>query len=221
VFFFVGWGGGRGGGRRPPPPPPPPQTIPLSALGYAVTAIDLDATLLAELRAHVDAAAPPVRVVRDDILNLRAHVAVDDARPELVVGMTDTLVHLPSRGAVSELLRAVHGVLTPGGRFITTFRDMSRPLADLDRFIPVRSDENTVFTCFLEYEDPSGETVKVHDIVYRRDAPGGEWRLQKSFFRKLRLSTIWVVQALRDAGFGGVTHDADLTGFVTVIGVKG
>ena len=53
---------------------------------------------------------------------------------------------------------------------LITFRDLSSELTELDRLIPVRSDENTIFTCFLEYEL---ETVKVHDIVYNRNQ--GKW----------------------------------------------
>lgn len=77
--------------------------------------------------------------------------------------------------------------LEEGGKLILTFRDLSFGLPELDRFIPVKSDENTIFTCFLEYEP---ETVAVHDLVYRK--VDGKWRFNKSCYRKLRLSEKWV-----------------------------
>ncbi len=51
--------------------------------------------------------------------------------------------------------------------------------------IPVKSDEQTIFTCFLEYE---ANIVKVHDLVYQKDNNG--WKLNKNFYRKLRLSQL-------------------------------
>ena len=102
--------------------------------------------------------------------------------------MVDTLLHLPSKNAVSTLLAKVHAALEAGGKLIVTFRDLSKELAELDRFIPVRSDADTIFTCFLEYEP---DTVKVHDLVYRRQNSG--WVLHKSFYRKLRLAEQWLV----------------------------
>src|SRR5690606_16713568 len=100
------------------------------------------------------------------------------------------------------------------GRFMLTFRDLTKELTDLDRFIPVRSDDTTIFTCFLEYEP---RTVKVHDLLYRREAAG--WRLSKSCYRKLRLSSDWVASELAAAGFEHV--DVDVTqGLVTIEAAK-
>jgi hypothetical protein len=104
--------------------------------------------------------------------------------------------------------------LEENGRFIITFRDLSFELSELDRFIPVKSDDDTVFTCFLEYEP---ETVKVHDLVYRKKY--GNWCLFKSYYRKLRLSKEWVDEQLSNVGFTRIESTVD-KGFVTVIAVK-
>ena len=52
-------------------------------------------------------------------------------------------------------------------------------------------------TCFLEYESP--ETVIVHDLVNIREGDE-KWTLQKSSYRKIRLSIDWVREALSAAG---------------------
>jgi protein-L-isoaspartate O-methyltransferase len=185
------------------------QSIPLAALGFAVTAIDVDRKLLDELREHTEGAN--IRVVRDDLLNFRAHTS---AAAELVVCMVDTLVHLETKTSVLGLIADVHAALQDGGRFIITFRDLSRPATELERFIPVRSDEQTIFTCFLEYEP---ETVKVHHLVYRKEQAG--WKFYKSFYRKLRLSQAWVTEQLERAGFSRVDASAE-RGFVTVLATR-
>lgn len=182
------------------------QSIPLARAGFEVTAIDTDRKLLGELEEN--AAGLGIRTVRDDLLDFRAHL---ESAPELVVCMTDTILHLPAVADVERLFADVAAALEPDGRFVITFRDLSRPLEGLDRFVPVRSDETTIFTCFLEY-GPS--TVRVHDLVHRRE--GGGWRLHKSYYEKLRLSRDWVDDALARAGFPKVSSNVE-SGLVTVI----
>jgi 2-polyprenyl-3-methyl-5-hydroxy-6-metoxy-1,4-benzoquinol methylase len=186
------------------------QSIPLARLGFAVTAIDIDRKLLEQLRAHPDSGS--IAIVRGDLLELD-RLAPTPA--ELVLCMVDTLVHLQSRDHVTALFAKVHAALEPGGQFIVSFRDLSSEAAELDRFIPVRSDDTTVFTCFLEYEP---ETVKVHDLVYRRQ-PDGRWALFKSYYRKLRLARSWVEAELTRAGFARVVADAE-RGFITMVAMK-
>jgi SAM-dependent methyltransferase len=186
------------------------QSIPLARLGFSVTAIDLDRKLLEELRAHAGGAS--ITVVQGDLLRFDEHVP---GEVELIVCMVDTLVHLETKTAVAALLGKVHRALEPGGKFIVTFRDLSREAAELDRFIPVRSDDTTVFTCFLEYEP---ETVKVHDLVYRKQ-PDGRWAFFKSFYRKLRVTQSWVESELARAGFASVDGGAERS-FVTIVATK-
>jgi SAM-dependent methyltransferase len=186
------------------------QSIPLARLGFSVTAIDLDRKLLAELDRN--AGSTPITVIRDDLSNFGRHVAEP---VELVVCMVDTLVHLESKGTVIELFAKVRAALEPGGRFVITYRDLSREATDLDRFVFVRSDDTTIFTCFLEYEP---ETVKVHDLVHRKQ--GGQWKLYKSFYRKLRLARSWVESELDRAGFSPVEAGVD-RGLITIVAANG
>lgn len=181
------------------------QSIPLSELGYAVTAIDLDDSLLQELRANDT--TEKVITKRDDMLNFVDQVKVPS---ELIVCMTDTLLHLESKHRVTELFKKVFDHLEARGHFVITFRDLSHTLEGLDRFIPVKQDEKTLFTCFVEYEP---DTVKVHDLVYRN--ANSEWTLSKSFYRKLRLSPDWVVDQLTHIGFSEASVDVQ-NGLVTV-----
>lgn len=185
------------------------QSIPLAKLGFAVTAIDLDRKLLDELRDH--APGLDIAIVRDDLMSFDKHAR---GGAELVVCMLDTVLHLYSKDAVRALFAKVRAALEPGGRFIVTFRDLSREAVELDRFIPVRSDERTIFTCFLEYEP---DTVKVHDLVHRKSDAG--WTFHKSFYRKLRLPPQWITEQLAYADFANVDSTVD-RGLVTVIATR-
>lgn len=80
--------------------------------------------------------------------------------------MGDTLTHLPSKDDVAALLRDVAQSLAPGGQLVLSYRDLTRPLTGTDRFLPVRSTDDRIMTCFLEYAD--ADTVMVHDLIHTR-----------------------------------------------------
>ena len=186
------------------------QAIPLAELGFSVTAIDLSTQLLNELKDN-SGDGLDIKVVQDDLLNFPCHC---DSEVELIVCMTDTLLHLNSKRDVEELFEKAFAALEKNGKLILTFRDLSYELTELERFIPLRSNEDTIFTCFLEYET---ETVKVHDLVYRKN--NDNWELHKSYFRKMRLSPSWIQKQLVNKGF----HLAKLEtteGMVTLIAEK-
>ena len=185
------------------------QSIPLARAGFSVTAIDQNARLLRELEEH--AAGLCIRVVEDDMLNAPRHAP---EKAELIVCMTDTLAHLSSRSEAARLIDTAFALLEEDGTFVVTFRDQSVELRGTDRFLPVRSDENTILTCFLEY---GPEIVTVHDLVHKRE--NGGWRLLKSAYRKLRL-TVGEVEALLGAsGFTDLTTSAD-KGMTCILAVK-
>lgn len=167
------------------------QSIPLANLGYEVVAIDLSSKLLAELKAA--ATQSQIETVCDDLLNFADY---DRGNIELVVCMGDTLTHLESLQKVQELFEKVYSALEIGGRLILSFRDLTFELTALDRFIPVQSNDQTIFTCFLEYEK---DIVKVHDIIYEKK--GEQWVMKKSYFRKLRISPDWARSYLQSIGF--------------------
>jgi SAM-dependent methyltransferase len=170
------------------------QSIALAQLGFSpVIAMDTSAELLDELRVH--RGHYPIETVERDLSLLDALEMASAAT--VAVCMGDTLTHLDSKESVRRLFAAVLLKLVWGGRFAITYRDLSVALAGADRFLPVSSDDERIMTCFLEYE--SDEHVVVNDIVYVREAQG--WRMEKSSYRKLRLSAAWVAEALCDEGF--------------------
>lgn len=182
------------------------QNIPLAEIGFSVTAIDLNEVLLRELSSK--AQGLKVNTVQDDIINFQDH---SGSNVELIICMTDTITHLESKEKVISLFKKSFQSLEKDGKLILTFRDLTYELKDLDRFIPVKSDEDTIFTCFLEYEP---ETVKVHDIVYRRFK--GKWELRKSFYRKIKLSKHRVEEQLTNMGFS--LEEASIeNGLITLI----
>jgi SAM-dependent methyltransferase len=173
------------------------QSIPLSQLGFSVIAIDSSKKLLAQLKQNAQGLV--IKTINDDLLNFATYCP---DRIELVVCMGDTLTHLSTRKTIRRLLRKIFKALETGGRLILTFRDFSAELEGSDRFISVRNDDKTIFTCFLEYER---YYVKVHDIIYERKHDG--WNLKKSFFKKIRIAPQWIEQTLQAFGLRIETFD--------------
>ncbi|MFJ9840228.1 class I SAM-dependent methyltransferase [Kitasatospora sp. NPDC101155] len=177
---------------------PGTQTLALAALGFGpVLAVDTSAPLLAELTESAAKAghAEAVRTVRADLRGaLPQHT--EPGSVAAVVCMGDTLTHLPSRADVAALLRGAAAALAPGGRLVLTFRDLTRPLAGTERFLPVRSTPDRIMTCFLEY--PDEDTALVHDLIHTRAGEG--WTQQVSSYPKLRLAVGWVEDQVRAAG---------------------
>lgn len=186
------------------------QTIPLARSGFSVLAIDSSPKLLQELESQ--AGNLDVQIIEDDLLNFASRC---DAQPELIICMGDTLTHLESEEKVSELIEKVSENLAPGGKFILSFRDyVSGELRGNDRFIPVRSDDDKIFTCFLEYE---AETICVHDLLYTRRE--NKWEFAVSSYRKLRLDPNWIKDELEQANLEIIFESLN-SGMIYLIGQK-
>ncbi|MBI3245735.1 MAG: class I SAM-dependent methyltransferase [Deltaproteobacteria bacterium] len=185
------------------------QSLPLAQLGFRVLAVDLSPTLLAELASGKGDLQ--IETIQDDLLEFPQYLS---GRAELCVCMGDTLTHLDSRQTIAQLFQRVAEHLEPGGKFILTFRDLSLELTELDRFLPLRSEPDKIFTCYLEYEP---EHVKVHDLLYER--VGEQWLLHKSFYRKCRVSFTWAKDTLQTVGFALAMATLD-KGLVTIIAQK-
>ena len=174
------------------------QSIPLARRGFQVVAVDTSAQLLDQLRER--AGDLPVQTVEGDCLDLDRYCASPVA---WIICMGDTLPHLGSLEDVQRLLEQVAGHLLEGGRFLVSFRDYTHELTGNDRFIPVRSDDDRIHTCFLEYET---DRVRVHDLVYQRSESG--WDFSASWYPKLRLSADWLIA---QAALRGLVVSEDFT----------
>jgi SAM-dependent methyltransferase len=184
------------------------QSIALKQLGYDVHAVDFSASLLQEL-SNKDAS---ISIHCQDMCDLSF---ATNLHAQLVVCMGDTLTHLTSKEQVIKLFQDVHQTLAPQkGTFVISYRDLSGARCDLDRFIPVKSDDSRILTCFLEDDGP--ETVKVFDLLYERSAVSNAWELKKSSYVKLKLPIKWIKSQLESVGFA-VTTSTLPSGLVVVV----
>lgn len=174
------------------------QSVAMGNLGFKVTAIDFNDQLLNELKQN--AGENSIEVVKADIRNV---VQFRSIKTELIVCCGDTITHLGSKGEIEKLIVDCLDVLTPGGKMILSFRDYSQELLGVQRFIPVKSDENRILTCILEYHP---EMVTVTDLLQEKSKEG--WQQKVSSYQKVRISPQQVLEVLESNGAFVVFNDS-------------
>lgn len=168
------------------------HAIPLARAGYEVIALDTSEQLVESLQHLGQGLAIQTHVA--DLMRFPDYLPAG-RKADLILCMGDTLAHLPEPALVERLARLAAQSLGPAGKFVADFRDYTALPADAARFIPVRSDDELILTCFLE---DRGATVAVHDLLHRRTDQG--WRLQVSQYTKLKLAPAQVLETFRACG---------------------
>ncbi len=126
--------------------------------------------------------------------------------------MGDTPTQLPTTAVVDERLHLAAATLAPSGPLALTFRNpVGNELKDVQGFIPVRSDDDRILTCFLRYGDGF---VDVHDLAHFRTPEGRKQSV--SCYRKRRLDRIAVAADLVAEGLDLVRSDVE-RGLVTIL----
>jgi hypothetical protein len=185
------------------------QSVALARSGYGVKAIDFSGQLLEELLSH--AGSLPIEPTKADLTELDSYASL---HPELIVCCGDTLTHLESRASILQLLHDVSGLLGIGGKLVLSFRDYSDELSGDSRFIPVKSDDDRILTCFLEYQT---DHVLVTDLLHERTADG--WQQRVSSYMKVRIAPEDVIAQLEELGMKVVFREP-VNRLFTIIAIK-
>lgn len=156
------------------------HTTALGRIGFQVKALDFNGQLLKELKNNTRDLL--VEIAEEDIRLVKKYKKEE---PELIICMGDTIVHLDNRKEIIQFIGDCTETLFPNGKLILSLRDYSSELIGSNRFIPVKSDENRILTCFLEYER---DAVSVTDLLYEKSGTG--WNLKISSYKKVRISPL-------------------------------
>ncbi len=185
------------------------QSHALASLGFEVTAVDFNQIMLNELQENCKEFE--VRTALADITKVGKWVKIS---PEVIVCCGDTITHLESVDEATKFLVEYSKMLAENGHMILTFRDY---MTDQNEtlFIPVKSDQDRILTCVLEYQT---EKVKVTDLLYERDQQS--WNQKFSSYNKIRLSPDVVKSTLQKEGLK-IIHEETKAGMLTLMAKKG
>ncbi|HPG29990.1 MAG TPA: class I SAM-dependent methyltransferase [bacterium] len=185
------------------------QTLALAKLGFNVTAVDFSIKLIEELKTKVS--NYNIKILKGDILNAVSNI-IEPC--ELIICMGDTIAHFSDKESLKKFIFQCYAKQIEGGKIVLTLRDQINELKNEERFIPVKSDDNTIFTCFLEYFD---DYIKVYDIINIRK--NNQWIQKISSYIKIRLTAEQVISYLENAGYK-ITKKKIERGLVTLIGTS-
>lgn len=156
------------------------QSIPLALLGFNVTAVDFSIPLLEELKLKcLEYGGLEIEILNEDIKNVRQFA---DKRPELIICCGDTISHLKNKDELAGFIKDISESVITGGKVLLSFRDYTKELSGDQRFIHVKSDNNRILTCVLDYET---EHVRVTDLLYEKNETG--WEQKISSYKKIRI----------------------------------
>lgn len=167
------------------------QSIALAKLGFNVIAIDFNQQLLSELHKRIDNL--PITIHETDILYFEDNIEI---QVELIACMGDTISHFSSIGEIRKIISCIYSKLTDSGKVVLSFRDYSAAFYGENRFIPVKSDDHQILTCFLEYSD---DKVNVTDLLYANE--NGKWIQKVSSYQKVRITKKKIEELLSVQGF--------------------
>jgi 2-polyprenyl-3-methyl-5-hydroxy-6-metoxy-1,4-benzoquinol methylase len=185
------------------------QTVPLAKVGYSVKSLDFNIRLLNELT--VNTKGMNVEICRIDIREIQQFYAFN---PELIVCCGDTLLHLDNKQDIEQLLHGIANILVENGKLLLTFRDYSTPLTENNRFIPIRSDENRILTCILDYET---DFINVTDLLYEKNTDG--WEQKISFYKKVRVKPDEIVKIIEQNNMT-IQYNQTVNKMITIIACK-
>ena len=148
------------------------HAILMAEQGYQVTGLDRDAEALAEAERRTQAARQQVTYVNSDMREVGALPGTFDA----VINMWQSLTYF-DEATNAELLRQIHGKLTPGGRFIVD-------LYNRDFFERNQGDKREEIAGTIVDSQGYMEGNRWHSVITYRDAQGSiidsdhmEWQM--------------------------------------------
>jgi 2-polyprenyl-3-methyl-5-hydroxy-6-metoxy-1,4-benzoquinol methylase len=185
------------------------QSVALAKLGFKVKAIDFSGQLLDELK--INGKDLGIQAIEGDIRSINQYA---DPKTGVIVCWGDTLTHLDDLADVERLLLNCCEALTENGKLILSFRDYTKELTGDSRFIAVKSDENRILTCILEY---SAEHVRVTDLLYEKR--GNKWEWKVSSYQKVRIPVSFIRDCLEKSGMT-ITFEGEVNRLTAIIATK-
>ena len=186
------------------------QSISLAKLGFNVIAIDFNQKFISDLNNRAKGFS--IQTIESDIIDFNKYID----KAGLIVCMGDTISHLDTFESLRKLIESCYEKLEEKGKLILSFRDYESKLTDTQRFIPVKSDDNRILTCLLEYFENS---VRVTDLLYEKIQSSEEWIQKVSSYLKLRVTSSNVSEIIKSAGFK-ILSDEEINRMIYLVAEK-
>jgi glycine/sarcosine N-methyltransferase len=187
------------------------HAIELARRGFAVSAADCSAGMIAQARANTAAAGVEVRFEQSGFGGMQQTFRTESFDTLLCLG--NSLPHAENPSGISAALGDFAACLKRGGLLILQNRNFDRILAARERWIaPQNSAEDGREWLFVRFYDFEADgSITFHILTLRRE-PGGGWDQSVASTRLWPLPEAELAAALTAAGFGEIKRFGSLRG---------
>lgn len=135
------------------------HAVALAQLGLDVTGVDVSAGMLEKAHAHADETGVTVEFVQGDFL-----AAIPRPPADLILCLGNSIPHLDSRAALTEVLTHWRGLLGSQGRAVIQLLNYARVLASGERIVNIRRDGEATIVRFYDFLE---ETLRFNILTIR------------------------------------------------------
>jgi len=123
------------------------HAVALAKRGCAVTGVDVSAEMLARARAHAERHDAAVRFVHGDFLSPL------ETQADLLLCLGNSLPHLSSREALTEVFSHWRTLLHPEGHMVVQILNYARILEQRERIVNIRREQERTIIRFYDFLD--------------------------------------------------------------------
>jgi SAM-dependent methyltransferase len=176
------------------------HAIELARRGFALTAADPSAGMIARARANAYTAGARVRFARAGFGEMAS--AFGKRAFDALLCLGNSLPHVPNAAGLAAALEDFAACLHPGGLLIIQNRNFDRVLSTRERWMEPqsRSEEGREWLFLRFYDFETDGSLTFHVITLRREA-AGDWSQAISSVRLWPLREVELTGALAGAGF--------------------
>jgi SAM-dependent methyltransferase len=147
------------------------HAVPLAALGWEVTGVDLSPAMLTHAAARAEEAGVALELVTADARHLPAHLGPFDAAICLCEGAFCLVADDAAEPLAHDraILASIHRVLRPGGRLVLTGLNAARMLAAWRRGEPTGELDLMTLTTTSSYHLPDGTSASLREHYHLPD----------------------------------------------------
>lgn len=180
-------------------------SIELDKLGYHVTAVDLSAEMIEELKEKVISAGYNIRFQTSDMLKLDENLDKNSFNLAFCIG--NSVVHLENSHQIGEFFKAVRQILTANGSFVFQVINFDRILMKDVKSLPtLKNDEiGLSFERFYRYENDQNKVFFKSILTVDGQRFENEIPLYPLLFDETK-------ELLNNAGFHDLKFYGDFTG---------
>ncbi len=181
------------------------HAIALAQLGLDVTGVDISAGMLEKAHAHAEETGTDVRFIEGDFLT-----SLPPGSADLLLCLGNSLPHLPSVEALTEVLTRWRSICSQEGRVIIQLLNYRRVLDMRERIINIRRDGEDTIIRFYDFLDGF---LQFNILLMREGSPAITHSLQST--RLTPFTDTDIAAAATSAGFSEVLFygSLDFTAF--------